>query len=116
MHLDVTHGEGRIAVDEVSLRQSRASPPQYRKRAVCDVHRDAELAREGADAADMILVLVRHQDAVELLGEHAQPRESGHDILQPKAAIEQEPRVARFDDESVAVTATAERRKAHHAR
>ena len=81
------------------------------------VHSGSSLAGEGDRAADVIAVLVRHEDRIEIARDKPGHGESVVELAQREAAIDQHPAwprtIACLDDGRVTGTAAAEAAEAH---
>jgi hypothetical protein len=61
----------------------------------------------------MIGVLVRDEDRRDRVGGYSEPREPRDGIAHPEAAVDEDPRITGFDDETVAFAAAAQGGEAH---
>jgi hypothetical protein len=88
------------------------------RRAECGVrpgrepNRNTVLARQRADAVDVIAVFVGDQDGVQFTGFATETRETAFSFFQRKAAVHQDRRLPAFDQQPVAAAAAAEQGEA----
>ena len=72
-----------------------------------------EATREGGHAADMVVVLVRHDDRVEVGRLESETREAADGLGDREPAVEQQPGSIGLDDETIALAAAAEIGETH---
>src|SRR5690606_14620249 len=75
--------------------------------------RNAVPGREPRHAAEMIAVLVGHEDRIEVRRRLAEPREAGFRLLQPQAAVEHHAATVGLHQRRVAATAAPKPGEAH---
>ena len=76
--------------------------------------RDFILAGQSEHTADMVTMLVRHDDAVEIARLATNTQQTGHGLPQPEAAIEHQGGLTGLDEQRVTGAAAAERGKTDH--
>ena len=84
------------------------SQPLTAQRAMREPHRQPESAREHSDPANMVLVLVGNQYAVETLRSDTQHGESLFQLPCSKTTIEQQPGGATLDQRGISAAATSQ--------
>lgn len=95
MQGESANGQHRMAVD---FDYAHTIPELFRLRADSAVRgqdRNLRVAGQARNAADMILMLVRHKDGIQIRGCKAPIFEPTADLFQTKAAIDQDPRGRR---------------------
>src|SRR5687768_3665147 len=70
--------------------------------------------RERKDAVDVIAVFMRHCDTGKIGGRQPETRKAPFGFADRHAAIDHQPGVACFDNQRIALTATAQRCETHH--
>ena len=84
------------------------TPSERHERAVGQIDRELVAGGEARDAADMIVVLVGHDDRVEILRNEPAPAQPIDRVLDAETAVEQDAGGTRLDDETVALAAAAQ--------
>ena len=97
-----------MAVDHIDQYALKTRYPGGHQRAMRQINRDLVLPRKARYTADMIIMLVRNNDAVDIFGNQIEPLQSPRGICQAKTTIQQQARTTRLDDESVTFAAAAQ--------
>jgi hypothetical protein len=106
--------EPRVRVDEPHQHRGKVRREPLR-RAAREVHRDRVALGEARDAADVVVMLVGHADAVDRGRRHAARLELRNRRGQREAAIHHHARARALDDQPVARAAAAQRGETHAA-
>jgi hypothetical protein len=112
-HLERAHREAVVAVEAVDAVHAGEALADDGHRAEGQPHGDAVLRRERGDAADVVGVLVRDDDRVDVARREAEAAEARRGVAHAEAAVDHDARGARLDDEPVAFAAAPQRREAH---
>ena len=114
--------KGRVRIDDAQQGAALIEPRRAghrAQRAMSQMHGDAVRTRQPEYAADVVAVLVRYQDRIELLGCAAGAVQPALDLAAAEAAIDHQPRgartVAAFDQQGIALAAAAQAGEAHAA-
>ncbi len=102
-----------VAVEAVDVRHALEALRDRGQRAERGPDRNAVPRRERRNTADMIGVLVRDEDRGERRRLEPEPGEASRRAPNAEAAVDQDARAARLDDEAVAFAAAAQGGEAH---
>lgn len=94
--------------------QGLGAPGRGVQRAVSHPYRDAIAGSQAENAADVIAVLMGDHDGGDITGRKPEACQAGDGVTQREAAIDQDARRTRLDQQAVAPAATAEGGEAHH--
>ena len=97
-----------VAVEPVDLVHVCKALADDLKRAERQPHRNLVAGAERRNAADVIVVLMRHENRGQRFGLDAEPLETRSRVLDTEAAVDQHTRRAGFDDEPVAFATTTD--------
>src|SRR5574343_646636 len=105
--------EGTMAIDDaqVEIRRIRPTPSQS---AMGQPDRQAEFTGQTKNTADMVAMLMRDNDAGQVLHPPFEPLQTRLGFLEPEAAIEHQAGFARLDEQRITSAATAERGETNH--
>jgi hypothetical protein len=106
LHLQITDGEGLVRIDQGEL--GKLGPTQGIEGPARHPHGQAVTPRQLEHAAGMIAVLMRHQDAGELLGIDLQARHTPDHLVDAESAVHQHQGLMAADQGTVAPTAAAQ--------
>src|SRR5579859_2671962 len=113
LHVQVANSESLVILDHADLGNAGEQGLETRESSGSKPDRNTVAARKPGHAANMIVVLMRHDDAGEVLGVESKAGKPGYCGGEAEAAIEQQPRAAGLHHKRIALAAAAKRRKPH---
>jgi hypothetical protein len=112
MDPNIADGKGFMAVDDRHAHIG-GDLPASGQRPVGRHDSPAESPRTGKNSPDVVGVLMRDKDGIDITGGQAQPFESARNFARPETGIDQHTGIPGFDQQGVAAAAAAERGEAH---
>ncbi len=112
LHLHFADRESKMRTD-LGGRQRRKRRVLRAQGAVGEPDGEVEFARQSGDAGNVIAMLVRDHDAVQLPGLQTQPRQTRYRFTQREAAVEQDSRLANLHNEGITLAAATENGEPH---
>ena len=112
LYLHLTYGKRKVRVDfgDGEFGKRRILRAQ---RAVRQPYRDVEFARQPGNAGDMVSMLVRDHDTVQLFGLQSKPSQPRHRFCKGETAVKQDPGLTDLHNEGVPLAAATEKGEPH---